>query len=355
VIAMTECNRKDLAEILILALPSSKTPEKAAEIREHVRECPECQKELEMYESMQTLFREHRHELAGAVSDCPDTDTLVRFAMSDMTDSAIEAHVACCPCCREQVETIRAVMSEREDTATIPHEPSARELSFLRQKVSERYREPQPERPGLLQRFFSGIIAALHVPSLALGAAVAALLLVCLWPAGVPIQSYRVALSDVQWPAPTESVSKSDHWIEAVPGQVKSVALVILAGPDESLSGKDIDGLYQSLALQDVLGPGYKVISPADLKAALAGLPGSVREVSALWAQVHSKTGADYLIVAQIQGRPAAITLKATLFGRGHAAELGSITQTGLAAKTLAERIKALAADLMAQAQSDGE
>lgn len=351
---MTECNRKDLAEILILALPSSKMPEKAAEILAHAQECPHCKKELDMYANLQTVIREHRDELAPVVSDCPDADALVRFASSVEPDPVVQDHVAHCCDCQEQVEILRKVMREPAEVSSLPDGPTEDELRFLRGKVVETYGTSQrhhEEKPTFLERFFSQIFGALHVPSLALGAAVAALLLICVWPRGMPEQSFRLALSDMKWPAAEESMSKSDHWLEPVPESVKQVGLVILDGRDKHFAQKEIDAMYEGLSLQDVLGPSYAVMSPSDLKHDLAGSPGSIRDVSTLWSQVQSNTRADYFIAVQIAGEPRPITVKASLFSRGERGDLGSITQTGITVNLLPERIKSMAADLIAQAQ----
>ncbi len=355
---MTECNRPDLAEILILALPSSKMPDKATEILQHVQECPHCKKELEMYANLQTLIRDHRAELASALADCPDADALVRFASSTEPDPAVQDHVAHCCDCQEQMEILRDVMRESTDAPSVPDRPSGEELRFLKEAVAKQYgapRQPQPETPPFLQRFFSRIFGALHVPSLALGAVVAALLLICIWPRGIVERSYRVALSDVKWPAPEETVSKSDHWLEPVPESVKQVALVILDGSEKPLPKKNVDALYQQLSLQEVLGPSYSVMSPSDLKHDLAGSPGSVRDLSTLWSEVQTKTHADYFIVVQIAEKPGSITLKSTLYRRGYPKQLGSITQTQVPAELLPDRIRSMAADLTAQTQADNE
>ena len=352
---MTECNRKDLAEVLILALPSSQVPEKAAEILHHTEECPHCREELDMYANLATLIRKHRDNLAPAVYGCPDADALVGFASATEPDPAIKDHLAYCCECREQVETLRRVIQEQSDAATITDRPTVAELGFLRDKVVERYGAQRTDKQGLIQRFFSEIMEGLNFPSLAVGAVATALLLVCVLPRAIPQQSYRLALSDVSWPSGQEEISKTDHWLEPVPESVKEVALVILDGRDKAVAQKDIDALYEQFSRRDVIGPTYTVISPSDLKHALAGSPGSVRDLSGLWSQVQTKTRADYFIAVQITGEPRSITLNATLFGRGNTEDLGRITQTRVTTKLLPERIKGMASDLIAQALPEKE
>jgi predicted anti-sigma-YlaC factor YlaD len=343
---MAGCTRQDVSERLVMALWPDEFPKEQPRIEEHLRDCLECRKELDMLRALNQVLGKNRDELAPCLAACPSTESLVDFALGQRVDRSIEEHIAYCADCRAQFELVRELPGE-EILAGSEGKLSAAEKLRIQQAISQEYAPSRLRERRSLREAISDFIAAFHVPSLALGAVVAALLLVVVMPWGPREAPLSLVLSDVSWDAGviTKSADEALH-------PVKKVALVILRGESAPLTDEDIENLYRKMTLPRGPEFPFQLLSPKDIKAALENVPRSIRDVSGLAGQVFSRTDADYLLTFEVEGSAAAIGLKATLFDRRRKSPVGTMSQTGFNLERLPQRIMDVGTDLVLEAGS---
>ena len=195
---MGDCNRKDLSELLMRALSPKDRPEDVPGLKDHVRECPQCAMELELYSNFLSFVQENREELATALSECPDAVALVQFVAEGMTDPEIGRHIDSCYQCQDELGLVEELIASRLDTDQVPARLTVAQWGLVRDRVAKEYGVPAKEEPSLLHRFLGLKTAFLNIPSLAVGALAAALVLLVVLPRPGE-QPFNVELSDVNW------------------------------------------------------------------------------------------------------------------------------------------------------------
>ncbi|MEW6347762.1 MAG: hypothetical protein AB1646_01760 [Thermodesulfobacteriota bacterium] len=351
---MEECTREDLCELLMRALSPDDRPEEVPGLMDHARECARCAEELKMHANFHHFLRDHRAELAAAVSACPETEALVRFVMKGSPDPEVETHLAHCRPCAEQAKLVAELERTVLDSADAPTRPTAAQWGAVRSAVAREYGRPPEAKPTLWQRVLAGVIEALHVPSLAAGAVAAALVLLVVLPHTGSLRepAFTVALSDSPWEA--SGMIKHPNM---KPVSTRKAAVLILQGPANGLAPEQIDKIYGSLNLADAVSSDVEFISPPTLKEKLADSATGVRSVEQLRQLVRDRTDAQYLLIFQINAGRESKSLTAALMDRGHAEPLGTIRQTGISisAERLPDRMKSMTGDLFSQVNPDGK
>lgn len=336
---MSECTNPDIGERLLAAVWQEEFPDEQAQIEAHLAECPHCREELRMLKQLCTTFSAHRTELGQALSECPSVEDIVAFAESGKPN--IEAHLASCADCREQVQMVREVA---RDVA----EEKSRIAACT---VSPPYQESATTKPSLLRSLLDWL-TAVHFSSFLVGAVAAAVLAVIVMPrqpvtTPAPIQPpLRLALSDAVWQEPTPRPDKGGRIMSPGATKRKEVALVILVGERSPLTSKDLDDIYRWIEIPDTLVRDYRFIVPADVKKLLESSTDAIHSEKSLAEAVFAKTDSTYVVAVELD-REHAGSLRATIWARGKETPLGSISQTGLKRDRLPERIMGITGELL--------
>jgi hypothetical protein len=331
---MAECKDHEISQGLLAALAPEEFPEWAKRIEEHVRECQSCAEELETLRILDSLIRKHREELADSPAGCPEPGALVEAAIGEKTDPHILKHVQQCPDCQREFELVRQLVQE--------------DPSLIAAPMGTADETPAQGGPSLAQRIFASIRDFISVPSLALGAAAAAIIAFVLLP-GAPKEVFmRPVLSDVDWQA-SRSIDKELMAPKSVSGIKTKVAVVLLVADDDPISPGELERVYRQVRIAEELGNAFEFVSPADLKKRLS-TDQCVRSASAMAAEVfHRDADPQYVLTFEIFRSADGNALKGTLFRRGRLHDMGSISQTGLALDRIPSRINAIGADLLSE------
>jgi hypothetical protein len=341
---------KDISEKLLMALWLDEFPDEQPSIKEHLRNCPTCREELEMWRKFDTFIKEYKNELASAVSECPASDALVEFAMGDKSDPGIEGHLEYCYDCAEQVRLVRDLSREdlfSEDDSAL----SLEEKLIIKKAVSREYPDKQATAPSSIRQYLDKLIASFNIPSLALGAVAAALLLIFLVPQPPKEGPFNVVLSEVDWARSAESINKGNGLFQKPVKPGKKVAVVLLVTERDLLSQVDVDKIYRGLDFADDFGDTYEFISPAETKKALDDSKLRIGDFQGLTEQVFGKTDADYLLALKITKTDSRNAVVGTLFRRTHKDRTGTLSQTGLSMDRVPRRIKEIGTELLLEAE----
>ncbi len=344
---MTECKRHDVAEKLAMALSPEDFPADMAEVDRHLQECTECREELKYLMLLDNFLKQHKDELAPAFEKCPTEEALMEFATGEARDASVADHLDICEGCREFVRIVREL--HEEDLAPVKAEPSLEEKALIRAEVAREYGlkekpELQPQ-PGFLQK----LTAALHIPSMALGAVVAALLVVVLLPQRPVDKSLRPVLSDAMWKIAPSEITKTPGDRPHQPGALNKVALVLMIPADSVLSQAELDRIYENLDLPRNLSTIYRFIPPAEMKQALAEAKESA-DISEFADLVLTKSGANYLLLFEVLKSPDGYKLNGSVFRPQAKTRISMILQTRLKLEDLPSRISAAGSELLMEA-----
>jgi len=327
----------------MMALSPSDFPHEIAELEEHLKECPACREEVKALRRMEKFLGDNKEFVAELLSPCPEADALTSFALGETTDPSVERHLELCVDCREQVALIRELSKERLEWGK--RTASAQERAFFHEAVAKEY----GPAAGTAQSLWETIRDWFHVPSLALGAAVAALLVAFLMPREPEELRLTPVLSSAVWEKPADTTKGPLEPKELVPARKKVAVILLLHGPSQPLV-QDAEQMYGKLEIAKKLGSAYDFLSPKEIKEALAA-----REVSGnlmkIVDTIFDKTNADYLLAFEILAAKGGDAVKGTLFQRDRKGDLGSISQTGLTLSLMHSRITTMAAELLLQAE----
>jgi hypothetical protein len=344
---METCKRPDISERIILGLAPTEFPKEFGEIQEHLADCPACKDELDTLKKLDLFLRANKGLLAEALCPCPSVDALMAVATGEDSNPDDELHVSLCPSCAEQVQLLRELSQEKiEQSDGIPS-PGAK--SLILSTVNREYGMAEEPQPGTLQKLLELFTNWLHVPSLAMGVAAAALLVFVLIPEQPKESAVTPALSAVTWEKPPV-VDKGPLAPKGEIFERKRVALILLFATRNQGSPVAADQLYSELDIVKRLGQVYDFLSPKEIKEALSAshVSGSTVTVADL---VFEKTPADYVLTFEILHSHAFNAVKGTLFERGQKIDRGSISQTGVAVPRIPSKITLIGTQLLLDAE----
>lgn len=343
---MTDCTKPNISELLVKYLSPEEFPEDRRQIEEHLRDCPECREELEMLRKLHDSMKEHRAELADAVSPCPSDAAIAAFVLGETSDLSIERHAEYCAQCRTAIELARAV--SREETAPGEEERlTAEERILISNTVKSEYGGQQPKkRASIFDRAWN-LFQTFHIPSLAVGAVAAALLLILLMPHTPEQSPLKVVLSDVIWDAAGREMTKSGDIFEQLHRPAKKVTTIILLAKGSDIAPKEIEEIYRKADLAAAAGPQYEVISPGDLKKAFGSAPATVRNARSVADLIFGKIDADYCLIFEIEGSGETETLRGTLFEKSRQKALAGMSRSNLVKGRIPEGIIGMGKELL--------
>jgi anti-sigma factor RsiW len=344
---MTECKRDHGNRNLAMALAPGEFPRYAAEIEDHVGTCESCREELNALKALDAFLREHKDELSDVMSDCPTPDQLVKFASGEQPEESVAAHLECCPDCREQVELVRDLY--RLDPSEGDPQAHSAQKAAVRRAVSRvcgsQEKTASISLGGLLHR----IRELLHVPSLALGAVAAALLVVVLLPRGPQEQRVIPVFSDVGWNVPPPRfVGKSLFESEKTANTKKKVALVLLVSGTGGPTGTEVEGIYRKVDLMEKLSGSFDFMAPEKVKTAAAMRvgPGNIEKLT---GSLREALPVDYLLLFRISESKGQYDLTGKLVTKDiNGPQIGAF-RSGVVKEGLASRIGLMGADLLGQ------
>ncbi len=344
---MEPCARPDIAERLIITLSSSDfAPDEVAELEAHLKECPSCQEEMTALKRMETFLIQNKDLVAESLSPCPSIEKLSAFATGEMTEDALEYHIQLCNKCREHVALIRELL--QEEIQASHRSASKREKQRFCEAALQAYPDNKP-RQRAVRTVFDRLNDLFYIPSLALGAAVAALLMIVIMPKAPHEMQLVPALSNVVWEKPSVQ-AKGDLAPKTSPLARKKIALILLFRGPEQATPENADQIYARLDIAKRLGATYDFLSPNDVSTALGGrlISESLISVS---HDVFEKTDADYLLTFEILKSNSDTVLNGTLFERGREIYRGSISRTGLTVSQVPPKITLMGTELLFESE----
>ncbi len=324
---MDVCRNPELNAELVAALAPEEFGEEARRLEEHAKGCPVCAEELRMLQDVDALIRENRETLADALTDCPEPDEITAFALDDRVDPFTAEHLKTCADCAVEFALVKELRSE------VSLSPEAEERR-------DDAADPTADLWERLREFF-------NVPSLALGAVVACLLVFVLYPARVDKLTMRPALSDVTWTAPESGLKLMSPPVASI--QKKEVALVLLVPEGAERTAFSVDTIYREIKLPARLSSVYRFTSPGRLKEKLAGAD-DIRNPADLVAPIFTRTDASYLMAFELIESDDGKGIRGTIFGKD-GRNLGAIYHPGVDANRVPERITSMGAALLIQAE----
>jgi len=329
-----------------MALYPEEFPQEQQQIWDHVKECPSCRKEFAMLQDLQEAMRKHRRELADSVSPCPSSSELVDYSLGESHDPSVEAHLEHCCDCREQSELVKQLLQESPAAVPSPGLTPEEKLIIRNAALKECGLPATKEKPSLAV-WLRSLLSALHVPSIAIGAAVAALLVVALAPWTPREAPSRLVLSDTRWESPVpESMTKTAELFT----HPKKVALIIMVQDGAGLSANEVGQLYGKANPAGNVGDQYQFMSPGDVKKALDDGSVKVADVPAAARMVLAKTDADYVLAFRVGGSGAQVNVAGSLFERPHKRLLGFASWDGVPKERLSDKIIRIGAELLSGA-----
>lgn len=347
---MVQCKRSDIQEKLAAALWPMDFPDEAGEIDTHVSQCPQCENELAQLRLLDKYMKDYKNELADAVSPCPSSEILVDFALGTQVDSSTEAHIDSCQDCKDHVTLVRDL--SRQEFAPGHSSPTLEEKALIRELVSREYglaekpRE-EPARPGL----FGRLRGWMHIPSLAVGAVSAAVLVAVLLRETGPKNALYPALSGVEWTTSHQTRNKYPLTLMAPkPTPKEKVALVLFVSHRSGVDQSKVDEIYRGMRLTARLSTSYEFMSPKKLKEMLAGA-GEQADLNHVKTLVLQNAEARFLLAFAISSTETGQAFRGTLYQRGKEGAVCTIERTGLPTGSIAARINAAASELLADAE----
>ncbi len=273
-------NDRHPTEMLLDYLEDTLSGEENAQVAAHLEQCPECAQHLEEIKLITTGLRTHKEAF------CPEPDVLLSYAHTgEDPESRVTDHLDQCPSCRDEIE------SYKEAGAHETISPRVREAfeSLTAGRTADR---PGDRLSGYLDRFRS----LFNVPTMALGVAVAAVLVVVLVYPGDETAP-MIGLSSVEWKSP-RARPKSLFAQE----QPCASMVIMLKGPRRP-SKEIVDSLYRKLAPTREMSKKYQFRSPAEVKKVITENKIDPADREAIVRALHRDLGVAAALIITIAGK----------------------------------------------------
>ncbi|MBI5568368.1 MAG: hypothetical protein HY914_00330 [Desulfomonile tiedjei] len=346
---MKKCTGQEISEKLAMALSPAEFPQEIDGLHDHIRDCSACQEELAALEQAHRFLSTYAVQLGSSMSGCPSSDTIVALARKELVDPTIESHVGSCPRCAQEVELIEEL--SRETCEGGDPELSLHEKKFIRNKIAEVYSAPAQGWGQRVKAAIQALRADLSLPSLALGAVAAALLMIVILPRSAEKEVLFPVFSDVVWHDGASRLMAKGPFPGGQPAAEKKIAVLIVVPEKSGFSQSQLDETYEKVDLAKRLGGSYEIVSPRDLRAALQHKVPPGEGLKAVADQAFSTLGVDYLLCFELHPSAEGVSLQGMLFQKGMEGTQATITQTKLALSRIPSRITAIAAQLLLDAE----
>jgi hypothetical protein len=248
-------------ELLLLYVENMLGPDEKIKVETHLGECKECTSRVQALRATITALKN------GPEIFCPEPWEIYEFVKEGKPEGSVSSHLGLCSSCR-----LEAVQYE---TASLEPMPAGL-WNIIKERISR-----VPGRSGLEPEKAPGFMERLHewfkLPAIAMGAAVAALLVVLVLYPRAPIQT-DVGLTSVTW----EGVLKPKSF-------QKATVLLVLKNVKPPLSQARIDSLYEALKPDMDVSARFGMLSPAVVSAAIKNREIDTDNEKRLLSDLHSK------------------------------------------------------------------
>jgi hypothetical protein len=314
--------------LLLPYVESLLDPESKAQVEEHLGQCAECSSNVDDLRRLVGVLKTNRSAF------CPKPLELYLYAGSGKDPTGVlQDHVDQCGRCADEL---------REYKEHVRGEVMAPELW---QEIKDRLPEParhvvrtsdvEREHASFRERVFSW----LRTPVVAAAAVAAVLLVVFLYPREMPEQA--IGLSSIAWEAAPRPKAGSETPRKAV------AYLIIFKNLKTAFSQAQVDSLYQALQPDIELSERYRILTPADVKKALAGKGRRASDGNVVPGVIGKDLGVESLLVITLTPRDDKFAVHAELFDVNAGTRLREKTIDAVAASDLPARIRESASALM--------
>ncbi len=289
-------------------------PQKRADVEKHLAECSECTKDMKSLSSMIDLLRSNKQAF------CPEPWQIYEHIISgEDPNSMVAKHINICDPCRSEFSEMRASFQEK-----IP--------SHLLKQVTGRHRKATPERdlePTIT--IFDRISNFFRLPSIAIGTAIAVLLVVVFMLPQDESGQLGIGFSSVNW----------EGMMRPKTIQEKAAFIVIFPKSDEKLSQKNVDSIYQALAPDMDMNERFHFVTPAAVSAAIKSKDVNIGNTRQLLTDLDKKLNVAYAAIISIDGKDESYSYKVELYNTQTGNRVKEIARSNMSSGALAAEIKA--------------
>jgi anti-sigma factor RsiW len=274
-------NDQHPTEMLLDYLEDALSSEDKAQVAAHLEQCQECAEHLEEIKIITTGLRTHKEAF------CPEPEELLSYVRTgEDPESRVAEHLDQCQSCRDEVK------SYKEASVDETMSPSVREAfeSLAGGRTGNR------RLADRLSEYIDRLKALFDVPTMALGAAVAAVLvLVVAYPGGD--KSSMIALSSVEWKSTLARPKSLLH--EEQP----YAAIVIMLKGSRTLDKDTVNSLYISLSPTREMRKKYRFRSPAQVTKVMTENKIDPADREAILRSLHKELKVAEVLVITVTGK----------------------------------------------------
>jgi hypothetical protein len=248
--------REHPESLLIGYVENDLKPEERSVVEQHLKDCPKCAQSVRRLEGLTRSLRGNAEEII-----CPEASELHEFVRSGSDPGGkLARHLAQCASCFEEVSCYRLACAVSPSCQPIP--------GSVREAFEQNYPAPGervvPSEETLWSKLLERISLLFRQPVLALGTAVAVILIVALL---YPRQHTEpsIVFSHVKW----GETGRKWTTMNISPGQGRpSVAMAIFSKDfTAQLSQQRIDEWYSSIEPTPEMKKRFEFINPAQLES----------------------------------------------------------------------------------------
>ena len=269
--------------LLVPLLDASLEPQKEGWVSRHVEECPECSNEMKILQELITTVRENEEAL------CPEPEELFLLAnFGEDPGGGITAHVKTCFKCQRFAEQCK-ILPRGE---IMPRK-------LMGKLTLEGEREAFKSHPGAMLRQIYDFLT--FKPLMAAAVALAALIVIALWPAAH--LKPRIALSSVKWDTPSISLMTPFTKPQEVPAPTtkeRLAVVIVLENFKDPLSQEGVDSMYKALRPTAAIRKNFDPVAPNELKKLIETKKIATEEVAQILTRLREDSGVAKALVVRI-------------------------------------------------------
>jgi hypothetical protein len=323
-------NCETFRRLLVPLLDASLEPREEAWVGRHVEQCPECSNEMKILQKLISTVRENEEAL------CPEPEELFLLAnFGQDPGGGITAHVRTCFKCQRFAEQCK-ILPRGE---IMP-------LKLMGKLTPEGGREESKSHPGAALRQIYDFLT--FKPVMAAAVALAALIVIALWPAAH--LKPRIALSSVKWETPSISLMTPFTKPQAVPAPTtkeRLAVVIVLENFKDPMSQEGVDSLYKALRPTAAIRKNFDPVAPNELKKLIETKKIATDEVQQILTRLSENSGVAKALVVRIVAEGKQYSIRSEFLDNGTRSVAKEAVETGVAAADLENKLPETAYSVM--------
>jgi hypothetical protein len=306
-------------ELLLLYVENMLVPDEKTKLETHLKECEDCSARAQALRDTIAALKDAREIF------CSEPWEIYEFVEKGKPEGTVSSHLALCNPCREEAANYDIASAER-----MPAE--------LWNRIQERVpksREASRHDSGAVSRLIERLHGWFRFPTIAVGAAVAAILVVLVLYPG-PFTQPGVGLTSVTW----------DDALKPKAFQ-KAAVLLLFKDFKPPMPQARVDSIYESLKPDMEVSARYSMVSPAVLSAAIKNREIDASDETRLLSGLHNKFNVSQAVLVDISRAGHAYDVRVNVMDTGSGKELHVTTLRDVPDIRLNERLREAVAGLL--------